>query len=721
MNKESQSTVLDKKLSRLRTGAKLRALDLFAGCGGFSLGFQRAGCEIIAGLELDPFAAMSHAVNFHGRLRESDPERFELHASPRDITQTDPLEFIRSLGYRQPEEAVDVLVGGPPCPTFARVGRAKLREIHDHPEAFKQDPRSQLYLPYLRFVEKLRPLMLVMENVPDIMNYGGHNLAEEICEVLEDDGYRTAYSLLNAANYGVPEMRERFILIGIHRVVGADPRQAFPRVTHHVRFPPGYQGARDVALKTLRQSEQLAFEQTAPVSRFVETPPQDHLDPEQDGPVTAEEALRDLPVETRHLRGQLKKGRRDLSDASSTPYPNGASKVASVYVRRHMWGWPGFESGPGTDRIRAHVIRSLSNRDYRLFAAMEPGWQYPEAYKLAAHFFAEHVAALHERSIRVPDELPTGRAIEDACRAIADALLESFEPTWEAQLAGAVRAWDGLRDLVERHIRHKRDYKTILEQLRDVSRHPEGSVVALDLMEDWLRIGRALRGLLEANSGDSSLAVDFKGLLACWRLRESYERGFSALAIEQVGIVPLDLARGSRFAELKNRVRFHQKEWESSSMKPLELRCQRVAWCIMRFVQRAGECLNLKHQFVPPYDPGKFPNKWRKMEPDWPARTLMAHLGKDSYSHIHYDSKQARTISVREAARLQSFPDGFRFAGSMNPGFRQIGNAVPPLFAFAMADRLLGVARHASLDERADTSAVVPPFEVPLDSSKRIV
>lgn len=51
---------------------------------------------------------------------------------------------------------------------------------------------------------------------------------------------------------------------------------------------------------------------------------------------------------------------------------------------------------------------------------------------------------------------------------------------------------------------------------------------------------------------------------------------------------------------------------------------------------------------VPPYDAGKFPNKWRKMAADEPARTLMAHLGKDCYSHIHYDSHQARTISVRE-------------------------------------------------------------------------
>ena len=66
-------------------------------------------------------------------------------------------------------------------------------------------------------------------------------------------------------------------------------------------------------------------------------------------------------------------------------------------------------------------------------------------------------------------------------------------------------------------------------------------------------------------------------------------------------------------------------------------------------------------------------------------RTLLAHLGKDSYSHIHFDSEQARTISVREAARLQSFPDGFIFKGSMNPALKQIGNAVPALFAYAIA------------------------------------
>lgn len=88
---------------------------------------------------------------------------------------------------------------------------------------------------------------------------------------------------------------------------------------------------------------------------------------------------------------------------------------------------------------------------------------------------------------------------------------------------------------------------------------------------------------------------------------------------------------------------------------------------------------------VPPYRLDSFPNRWWKLRADFPVRTLMAHLGKDCYSHIHYDNGQGRTISVREAARLQSFPDGFVFCGTMNPALRQIGNAVPPLMAYAMA------------------------------------
>ncbi len=98
---------------------------------------------------------------------------------------------------------------------------------------------------------------------------------------------------------------------------------------------------------------------------------------------------------------------------------------------------------------------------------------------------------------------------------------------------------------------------------------------------------------------------------------------------------------------------------------------------------------------VPPYDSTKFPNRWWKLKANGPVRTLTAHIGKDTYTHIHYDSDQARVITVREAARLQSFPDGFVFAGTMNPAFRQIGNAVPPVLAHQIAVEIVSGLQRA--------------------------
>jgi DNA (cytosine-5)-methyltransferase 1 len=108
---------------------------------------------------------------------------------------------------------------------------------------------------------------------------------------------------------------------------------------------------------------------------------------------------------------------------------------------------------------------------------------------------------------------------------------------------------------------------------------------------------------------------------------------------------------------------------------------------------RSAEWKALRKRMVPPYDPTKFPNRWWKLRANGPVRTLTAHIGKDTYSHIHYDSDQARVITVREAARLQSFPDGFVFAGTMNPAFRQIGNAVPPILARAIATEMVNSLR----------------------------
>lgn len=469
-----------RKLQRMREGGRLRVLDLFSGCGGLSLGFKAAGFTIAGAVEWDPEAARSHGINFHG----GDAR----HCHPRDITKTPPSDLAAAFGLGNKSDAFDVLVGGPPCQAFARIGRSKLREVAEHPEAFRHDPRALLYIEYLNYIEACSPLAVVIENVPDILNHGGRNIAEEIVEILTARGFIARYTLLNAAFYGVPQMRERMILIAIRSEIVDDIE--FPKPTHWIDLPAGYTGSRAFALKFARAAR-------GTHSGYKAAPQPDDWLPSA---ISAEQAIGDLPeIMARELlaTGELRRGIRRLNVA--IPYMGCGLRNDYVRTMRH---WPGYE---GTATVWDHVIRYLP-RDYRIFAGLKPGDQYPEASRYARQLFLEELARL---------------------------------------------ATDGRR--------------------------------------------------LEDNS----------------------------------------------------------LEWKK-----------------------------VRAQFVPPYDDSKFPNKWRKMEASAPARTLLAHLGKDGYSHIHYDSRQARPISVREAARLQSFPDGFRFEGTMNPAFRQIGNAVPPLLAKAIATSL---------------------------------
>lgn len=82
-------------------------------------------------------------------------------------------------------------------------------------------------------------------------------------------------------------------------------------------------------------------------------------------------------------------------------------------------------------------------------------------------------------------------------------------------------------------------------------------------------------------------------------------------------------------------------------------------------------------------------HRYHVLEPGLPSTTIIAHLYKDGNRFIHYDSKQARTITPREAARLQSFPDDFDFIGSQGNVYEMIGNAVPPMLANAVAKAVI--------------------------------
>lgn len=491
------------KFRRLQDGQTPRVVDLFSGCGGMSLGFQSAGCEILAGIELEDIRAKTHARNFHGRDRAAEAR----HGRGRDVTALDPVQTLRELNPALPPE-VDILVGGPPCQAYARVGRAKLREIAQHPDAYQHDPRGQLYAAYIRWVEALQPVAVVIENVPDILNYGGVQVAEVIAENLEELGYECRYTLLNSAFYGVPQTRERWYLMGVWKGLGIQP--AFPTPTHHVVLPRGYVGTRSHALAWANGSR---------------ARPRRAVLLQDSGPnipdaVTCAEALGDLP----HV-GEADKNRRGVRNlATKVSYRTAPLTDYQDRMRRWRVGerLEGYRDRPELRQVTAHVVRFLQ-RDWETFRRMPQGAYYPEAYRVAVGRFDEALKARRE-------------AGEDI---------------------------------------------------------PEGS----------------------------------------------------------------------------------------------------NAW------------LELQASIVPPYDHTKFPNKWWKLKENFPSRTLLAHLSHDSYSHIHYDSAEARTISVREAARLQSFPDSFEFCGAMNAAFGQIGNAVPPLMANALATSLLDQLRAVLSNEHLSPTA----------------
>jgi len=465
------------KLSEAVKRGYFRTVDLFAGCGGMTLGFHHAKYRCIAAIEIDDNARKSHEKNFSRFMPLGG------YATYTDITKVDPFTAVSHLSplFPNPESEVDIIIGGPPCQAFSRLGRAALWDIAGKKYAHAFDERATMYHYFLSYVSALKPIAFVMENVREIGKFVGRNVAEEIAVTADELGYETHYTLLNAVWYGVPQLRERMFLVGIHKELDIKP--SFPEIKYKYDLPVGYSTSR---------AGKGHIQVLSPHNHYV-----DHhkLASNLLPAVTASQAFADLPPIYHHLDGRSGKG-----------FPRNVNLKVRYLAKnnrftKQMKRWSDFQNN--TDEFTGHIIRYMP-RDYEIFRRMSAGDMYPQALGIALEIFKEKIAEL---------ELKTGKQIK------------------------------------------------------------EGSA-------EWMRIYK---------------------------------------------------------------------------------------------------------ETVPPYKVHRYPNKFRKMWADQPARTVPAHIGKDSYSHIHFDSNQARGISLREAARLQSFPDAFQFHGSMNSQLTQIGNAVPPLMAFAVA------------------------------------
>lgn len=166
----------------------LNCIDLFCGCGGLSLGFEKAGINVLVGID----AWQDAITTFNYNHKNSK-------GICADLSTLEPSEIEKELNGK----SVDLIIGGPPCQGFSVAGKRIVDDV-----------RNKLYKNFVRFVEYYKPKAFMMENVPNILSIGGGIVRDSIVKDFSDLGYKVVYKVLTASNYGIPQNRRRAVFVG---------------------------------------------------------------------------------------------------------------------------------------------------------------------------------------------------------------------------------------------------------------------------------------------------------------------------------------------------------------------------------------------------------------------------------------------------------------------------------------------------------------------------
>ena len=195
-------------------------IDLFAGCGGLSEGFYQKGYKALLHLEIDKTCCKTLMTRMkHYSYSNGEIERAVMND---DITREG---LINDMDKRI-SGPVDLIIGGPPCQAFSSVGRAQ------DPNSMSNDPRNYLFENYLQILNHYKPKLFIFENVKGILN--AHPKGIKIFDLIVREMGKTykivsdpKTILLNAADFGVPQIRERVIIIGVRKDIDVDPKDIY--------------------------------------------------------------------------------------------------------------------------------------------------------------------------------------------------------------------------------------------------------------------------------------------------------------------------------------------------------------------------------------------------------------------------------------------------------------------------------------------------------------
>ncbi|SDN79116.1 DNA cytosine methyltransferase [Alkalicoccus daliensis] len=341
---------MSKNCSDTSQKSRFQTIDLFSGCGGFSLGFQQAGLYISAGIDMNEQAATTASYNLHWKNGEN-----KTHISGDVATHTKE-DLLPELDLSNPF----LVIGGPPCQAYSSIGKGKLKSLGEE-RAHTNDSRGMLYEAFINKVLEFNAELAVMENVVESVNYGGVNIPETVCRILEKSGYSARWTILNAADFGVPQLRERVFVTASRKYNVTKDILPFP--THQP--PEGTLSRGSRRIKKFMENDYFLEPNSVENSKLPYW-------------ITAGEAISDMPT--------LKKSSADKYEFYpmnlNFPYSSEAQNEYQKLMRRKAQ----------QNVVNGHAFRKTT-RDFPIFERMKEGDNYLDAHAIAVNLFNDYCSA----------------------------------------------------------------------------------------------------------------------------------------------------------------------------------------------------------------------------------------------------------------------------------------------------------------------------------------